>query len=104
MTCIGETFASRVAASLLRAIDLPELVTATEAEYEELAVELAHDPQRYQALRQRLQQNRLTAPLFDTQAFTRHLEAAYSAIYDRYHAGLPPDHIHIPRLPFTPSS
>jgi predicted O-linked N-acetylglucosamine transferase (SPINDLY family) len=104
LTCIGETFASRVAASLLRAIDLPELVTATEAEYEELAVELAHDPQRYQALRQRLQQNRLTAPLFDTLAFTRHLEAAYSAIYDRYHAGLPPDHIHIPRLPATPSS
>jgi predicted O-linked N-acetylglucosamine transferase (SPINDLY family) len=99
LTRIGETFAGRVAASLLRAIDLPELITATESEFEELAVELAHNPQRLQALRQHLQLNRLTAPLFDCQTYTRHLESAYSAIYERYHAGLPPDHIYISRLP-----
>ena len=99
LTRTGETFASRVAASLLRAVGLPELITTTESEYEELAVNLAHDPQRLQALRQRLQQNHLTAPLFDCKTYTRHLESAYSAIVERYHAGLPPDHIDIPRLP-----
>jgi len=104
LTRTGETFASRVAASLLRAVNLPELITTTESEYEELAVTLAHDPQRLQALRQRLQQNHLTAPLFDCKTYTRYLESAYSAIVERYHAGLSPDHIDIPRLPFTPSS
>jgi len=97
LTRTGETFAGRVAASLLRAVGLPELITSTESEYEELSVDLAHNPARLHALRQRLQQNRLTAPLFDCPSFTRHLESAYTAIYDRYHSGLPPDHIHIPR-------
>jgi predicted O-linked N-acetylglucosamine transferase (SPINDLY family) len=97
LTRIGETFASRVAASLLRAVGLPQLITATESEYEELAVELAHNPQRLHALRLHLQQIRPTAPLFDCASYTRHLESAYTTIYDRYLAGLPPDHIHIPR-------
>jgi predicted O-linked N-acetylglucosamine transferase (SPINDLY family) len=99
LTCMGETFASRVGASLLRAINLPELVTESQADFEQLAVELAHDGQRCQAFRQRLQQNRMTAPLFDTQTFTRHLEAGYSAMVERYRAGLPPEHIRIARLP-----
>ncbi|MGP8260357.1 MAG: tetratricopeptide repeat protein [Acidobacteriaceae bacterium] len=102
LTCVGETFASRVGASLLRAMDLPELVTESEAEFEQLAVELAHDAQRCQTLRMRLQQNRMTAPLFDTQSFTRHLEAAYCAMIERYQAGLPPEHIQIARLPHCP--
>jgi predicted O-linked N-acetylglucosamine transferase (SPINDLY family) len=102
LTRTGDTFASRVAASLLRATGLPELITATESEYEELAVDLAHNPPRLQALRQRLQQNRPAAPLFDCASFTRHLESAYTAIVNRYHAGLPPDHIQIPRLPSQP--
>jgi predicted O-linked N-acetylglucosamine transferase (SPINDLY family) len=87
LTCMGETFAGRMAASLLRAVDLPELVTETIPEYEALAVELALDRDRYRELRQRLQRNRLTAPLFDTARFTRHLEAAYSAMYEHSHAG-----------------
>ncbi len=97
LTRTGETFAGRVAASLLRATGLPELITATESEYEELAVDLAHHPDRLQALRQHLQQDRPAAPLFDCPSFTRHLESAYTAIVDRYHTGLPPDHIQIPR-------
>jgi predicted O-linked N-acetylglucosamine transferase (SPINDLY family) len=96
LTRIGETFASRVAASLLRAIDLPELVTTTPAEYESLAVELALDPERLGRIRERLAGNRLTKPLFDTAAFTRHIEAAYTAMMDRYDSELPPDHIQIP--------
>ena len=93
LTRMGESFASRVAASLLHAVDMPELVTSTEAEFEELAVELAQDAERRQALHQKLQQNRLSAPLFNSRAFTRHLEAAYNAMLERYEAGLPPEHI-----------
>ena len=98
LTRTGEVFPSRVAASLLRAIDLPELVTTEEAEYEALAVELALDGERHRALRQRLRENRLSAPLFDIGAFTGHLEAAYSAMYERYQAGLRPEHIEVARM------
>jgi len=94
---MGETFASRVAASLLGAIDLPELVTTTEKTYEALAVELAFDTERYREIKKRLQQNRFTSPLFDLPSFTKHLEAAYSAMYERYQTDLLPDHIHIAR-------
>jgi protein O-GlcNAc transferase len=99
LTCMGEAFASRVAASLLRAIDLPELVTTTAAAYEAFAVELAQDTKRYRELRKKLERNRLTTPLFDAPGFTRQLEAAYNAMYERYRTGLVPDHIHIARLP-----
>jgi predicted O-linked N-acetylglucosamine transferase (SPINDLY family) len=87
LTCMGEALAGRMAASLLRALDLPELVTTNLADYEALAVELALDTNRYQDLRQKLHRNRLTAPLFDASLFTRHLEAAYDAMYDSYQAG-----------------
>ena len=97
LTRMGKSFAGRMAASLLRAIDLPELVTTTDAAYEALAVDLALHPDRLYKLRQKLERNRLTTPLFDTAAFTRHLEAAYTEMHARYHASLPPDHIHIAR-------
>ena len=77
LTCEGETFASRVGASVLRAAGLPELVTRTAQEYEDLAVMLATSPQRLDALRERLRQDRLAAPLFDAERFARGLEAAY---------------------------
>jgi predicted O-linked N-acetylglucosamine transferase (SPINDLY family) len=95
LTCAGETFAGRMGASLLRAIDLPELVTETEQAYETLAVELALDPARLRHLREQLDRNRLTTPLFDTPRFTRNLEAAYTAMLSSYHANLPLDHIHV---------
>ena len=91
LTCMGETFAGRVAASLVRAIGLPELVTASLREYEGLAVAYALTPGRAAAMKQRLQQNRLTTPLFDSEAYTRHLETAYTAMYERYLAQLPAD-------------
>jgi predicted O-linked N-acetylglucosamine transferase (SPINDLY family) len=90
LTCIGEAFAGRMAASLLRTIGLPELVTTTSADYEALAIELAIDKDRYCEIRQRLERNRLTAPLFDTARFTRNLETAYQAMYERYQTGRPP--------------
>lgn len=98
LTRTGETFASRVGASLLRAVGLPELITTSQEEFEEQAVELANDTERRTALRHRLQQDRLSAPLFDSRAFTRHLEAAYTAIVERQEAGLPPEHIIVPRI------
>ncbi|HEY2247388.1 MAG TPA: tetratricopeptide repeat protein [Bradyrhizobium sp.] len=96
LTRTGETFAGRVAASVLGAIGLGELITQSAAAYERLAVALATDPARLAAIRDRLVQNRLTTPLFDTRLFTRHMEAAFVAMHRRHQAGLPPDHIDIP--------
>lgn len=95
LTRVGTSFAGRVAASLLTAVRLPQLITATQEEYEETAVGLAHDAPRLAAIRERLAQNRLTAPLFDTKTFTRALEAAYTKIHARFHARLPADHVFI---------
>jgi len=93
LTCAGEAFASRVAASLLSAVRLPELITNGLAEYEALAVELATNPTRLAQVKRKLLFNGRTAPLFDTPRFTRHLESAYSQMHERHLAGLPPDHI-----------
>jgi predicted O-linked N-acetylglucosamine transferase (SPINDLY family) len=95
VTCLGQTFAGRVAASLLKNVKLPELITTTLEDYERLAIELATVPERRVAIVQRLEANRLTTPLFDTGLFTRHLEAAYVAMFERHQAGLAPDHIEI---------
>jgi predicted O-linked N-acetylglucosamine transferase (SPINDLY family) len=83
----GRSFASRVAASLLHAIGLPELITHTDGDYEELAVALANDPRRLAALKNKLAANRLTQPLLDCPRFTRHLETAYLAAMERYWRG-----------------
>ena len=93
LTCMGRSFASRVASSLLHAIGLPEMVAENLRDYEDLAVALVTDTGRLARLRQKLVQNRLTTPLFDTEAFTRSLERAYELMMRRYHDGLPPDHI-----------
>jgi protein O-GlcNAc transferase len=96
LTCLGETFAGRVAASLLHAVCLPELITTTLEDYEQLAVALAMDPAKLSIVKRRLAENRLTTPLFDTKRFTKHIEEAYTAMHERYWAGLAPDHIVIP--------
>src|SRR5262245_40310087 len=75
LTCRGSSFASRVGASLLQAAGLPELVTASLEAYEALAKELAGTPALLGSIRRKLEQNRLTCPLFDTDRFRRHLEA-----------------------------
>ncbi|KJC34466.1 UDP-N-acetylglucosamine-peptide N-acetylglucosaminyltransferase [Bradyrhizobium sp. LTSP857] len=98
VTQIGNSFAGRVAASLLNAVGLPELITRTREEYEALAIDLARDRQKLQGMRERLQRNRLTTPLFDAALYTRHLEAAYEAMHQRHQAGLPPDHTDVQAL------
>jgi len=91
LTCRGSTFPARVAASLLGAVGLPELVTESLEEYEALARDLAGDPRRLAALKEKLTRNRDTALLFDSARFTRHLESAYVGMWERYQAGLPPE-------------
>ncbi len=91
LTRMGESFAGRVAASLLGAVGLPELITTTREQYEELAIELARSAERLKAVREQLHRNRLQAPLFHTPLCTRHLEIAYGQIYERYLAGLSPE-------------
>ena len=74
---MGDTFAGRVAASLLTAMDLPELITETPAAYEALAYDLATNPMKLQTLRDRLAANRRASPLFDTPRFTRNIEQCF---------------------------
>jgi predicted O-linked N-acetylglucosamine transferase (SPINDLY family) len=90
ITCAGQTFASRVAGSLLHAVGLPELVTDSLADYAALASELCADLPRLQDLRARLVRLRLDAPLFDVAGYTHDLEALYSAMWQRHCAGLAP--------------
>jgi predicted O-linked N-acetylglucosamine transferase (SPINDLY family) len=96
LTCAGETFAGRVGASLLNALRLPELVAETPERYETLAVDLATNPDKLRDIERRLADHRLAQPLFDTALFTRHLESAYEAMFERYRADLPPEHISVP--------
>jgi len=95
LTLKGQSFSSRVAASLLNAIGLPELIMNTEEEYEALAIELAINPKKFADIKLKLAKNRLTAPLFDTPLFAKNIETAYIKMMDRYHADLQPDHISI---------
>ncbi len=90
LTCPGATFASRVAGSLLGAVGLPELIAGSLADYEGLALALARDPARLTALRAKLARNRDVFPLFDTARFTRHMEAAYTTMWERAQRGEPP--------------
>jgi predicted O-linked N-acetylglucosamine transferase (SPINDLY family) len=83
LTCRGTAFSGRVGASLLSAVGLPELVTESLADYEELALRLAREPRELRALRETLARNRNTTPLFDTAATTRALEAAYARMWER---------------------
>lgn len=95
LTQLGTTFPGRVAASLLTAIGLTELIVPGPDEYEKMAVELARHPHKLAAIRDKLARNRLTTPLFDTPQFARGIESAYAAMYDRLQAGGQPDHIYI---------
>lgn len=96
ITCMGQSFASRVGASLLHAVGLPELVAGSMAEYFELAVSLLHDPSRLEAFRHRLASQRLSAPLFDTAGFASSLKRAFSHMQSRQAGGLAPEDFDVP--------
>jgi protein O-GlcNAc transferase len=95
MTLQGGHFASRVSSSILTALGVPELITYTIEEYERLAVRLAHNPVELQETRQRIEKNRLVAPLFDTPRFVRNLETAYKTMWEIFKQGELPRQIEV---------
>lgn len=98
VTCIGHTFAGRVAASLLNAVGLPELVTTSWEEYERLALELASNAERLAAVKAKLAGRRTATPLFDTRRYCRQLEAAYVTMWERSQRGEPPVSFAVPAI------
>jgi protein O-GlcNAc transferase len=99
LTCCGQAFPGRVAAGVLHAIGLPELVTTSPGEYEERALALANDPERLAALRQKLAHNRSVQPLFDIERYTRDLEAIYRTMWERQQSGLVPETFSMAAIP-----
>jgi len=99
LTCRGESFSGRVAASLLEAVGLPELVTSNLEEYEALALRLAADANLLRGFHDRLAKNRLTSALFDTDRFRRRIEAAYLTMWDRFARGEPPQSFSVQHSP-----
>jgi predicted O-linked N-acetylglucosamine transferase (SPINDLY family) len=99
LTCMGKSFASRMAASLLTNLNLPELVTASREDYENLAVELATNSEKLRIIKDKLLANLTTAPLYNTKLFTKNIESAYNSVFERYKNGLNPDHIYVKSLP-----
>ena len=95
LTLMGKSFASRVAASLLNAVDMPELITNSQEEYEALAIELASNTGKLKNLKNKLLNNLPDSYLTDTKRFTKNLESAYQLMYQRYQDDLPPDHIYV---------
>lgn len=98
LTCMGTTFPGRVAASLLNAAGLPELVTENLADYEALALKLAGRPELLSDVRARLSRSRSECPLFDTKRFCSHIESAYTLMWERHQRGDPPASFAVPSL------
>ena len=95
ITKVGEGFSARVAASLLSAAGLPELITYNAQEYEARALELATNADQLSLIKRKLAQNRMTEPLFNTKLYTRHLEQAFEKAYQRYLDRKSPDTIYV---------
>jgi protein O-GlcNAc transferase len=91
LTCLGHAFPGRVAASLLKSIGLSELIVESLEAYELAALKLARDRAALSNIRSRLAQNRKTHPLFNTERFCRHIEAAYMRMWERHQRGEPPE-------------
>jgi protein O-GlcNAc transferase len=96
VTCAGPSFAGRVAASVLTAMGMRELITTSLEEYEALALALARDPARLAALKQKLARQRRTSALFDTAGFTHHIETAFEIMWTRHKAGEGPGAFAVP--------
>jgi len=90
LTVLGQTFVGRMAASMLHAVGLPELVTQTLKDYEASALKLARNPDLLSGIRHKLQDNLRLTPLFDTKRFARNIEAAYTMVWERYRRSEPP--------------
>jgi len=95
LTLKGNSFNSREAANIISAVNLPEMITASQEEYEFLAIELAKNPMKYRTIKDKLVDNLPNAPLYNTRLFAKNIESAYKTMFERYHQGLDPDHIYI---------
>ena len=95
ITRTGQSFASRVAGSLLNAVNLKELITKTEKEYEDLILKLAKNPKQLKEIKNKLKKNRLKEPLFNSKLYTKKIESAYKKVYERYNSNLPLKNIEI---------
>jgi len=95
ITLAGNSFVSRMCAAQLMSCGLNELITENHDQYEKLAIKLALNPEKYNNLKKKIQNLKDNVPFFDLKLYVNQIETAYNAVYDRYHAGLPPDHIDI---------
>ena len=95
LTLMGNSFSSRVAASLLTAIGLPELVVKTKKEYKDLAIDLATNKEKLNQIKNKLKNKRINSPVFDTKLFTKNIEKLYSIMHQKHQSDLPVDHVEI---------
>jgi len=95
ITCLGNSFAGRVGASLLNSAGIPELIAKTADEYIALSIKFANDDIFRNQIKTRLAESIVSGPLFKTNLYVKYLEQAFQQIYDRHHSGLAPDHIQI---------
>jgi protein O-GlcNAc transferase len=93
LTRQGQSYVARMVSSLLNAIDMPELITTTETDYEKLALDLATSPKKLKSLKAKLARNKDNTPLFNTEQFTSNIERAYAEMYNRYVNGEKPEHL-----------
>jgi predicted O-linked N-acetylglucosamine transferase (SPINDLY family) len=93
LTRQGQSYVARMVSSLLNAIDMPELITTTETDYEKLALDLATSPKKLKSLKAKLARNKDNTPLFNTEQFTSNIERAYAEMYNRHVNGEKPEHL-----------
>jgi protein O-GlcNAc transferase len=98
ITIIGEVPSARGAASILTALEMPELIAQDFDEYEQLAIFYATHPAEYAAMREKLKAKRYTAPMYNTKLTVKHIESAYKLAWERYQAGLLPAPIDVPEI------
>ena len=95
LTLKGNSFNSREAANIISAVNLSEMITVSQEEYESLAIELANNPMKYRAIKDKLVENLPNAPLYNTRLFAKNIESAYKTMFETYHQGLDSDHIYV---------
>ena len=95
LTLLGKAYPSRMAASIVHAVNLPELITSSEKEYVSLAIEIASNQEKLINIKEKLVSNLSKAPLFNTKVFTKNLEDAFKKIYEKHQMGLEPEHVFV---------
>jgi predicted O-linked N-acetylglucosamine transferase (SPINDLY family) len=95
LTCMGESFASRMCSSILASINLPELITSNQHDYENKAIDFANNPEKLVVIKNKLIKNKSTAPLFNCEILTRNLEQGYLDAFKSFADGIPNSHIYV---------